>query len=312
MQAEDAGLHLPVMVAEVLEALSIDEEGVYVDGTYGRGGHSRAILERLGSRGRLFALDRDPDAVDHARQQFSSDKRFTIVHASFEDLRAVSEREGLLGCVNGILLDLGVSSPQIDEASRGFSYVREGPLDMRFDPSCGESAATWLARVSEQELGRVLRELGEERFARRIARAIVQERVQEPICTTRRLSEVIAAAVPGYERGQHPSARTFQAIRIFINHELGALEHCLESVPQVLKTGGRLAVISFHSLEDRITKQRLRGSAGKAEIPRRLPLRYSEPQLPLRPIGKARFPTIAESAANRRARSAVLRVAERT
>lgn len=300
------------MTDEVLAALNIDERGIYVDGTYGRGGHSRAILERLGAQGRLLAFDRDPDAIAHARLHAGSDSRFSIHHASFGEIMSITAQTGLTGRIDGVLLDLGVSSPQLDTAERGFSFMRSGPLDMRFDPQSGISASDWLMQVDEDDLTRILREYGEEKFARRIAKAIVAARDVEPIRTTARLAEIVADAVPGYERGQHPATRTFQAIRIYINQELEALEQCLASMPQVLKPGGRLTVLSFHSLEDRIVKQRMRGDVAQATELRRLPVRDADvSRHPLRPISKPRHASEREVAENRRARSAILRVAER-
>jgi 16S rRNA (cytosine1402-N4)-methyltransferase len=305
----DQSPHQPVMLSEAVEGLAIKAEGVYVDGTFGRGGHSRAILERIGGKGRLVALDLDPEAVGHARHFLSHDPRFSIIQGSFGDLRAVMDGLSLTGRIDGLLLDLGLSSPQLDNGRRGFSFMNEGPLDMRYDPQSQPSAAEWLARASAREIEQVLRDLGEERYARRIAGAMVRERANGSIDTTRKLAELVASAMPRREKGQHPATRTFQAIRIHINREIEALQRCLHDSVEVLAKGGRLAVISFHSLEDRAVKRHLRGQ--KQVLPSKLPIRNPVDIRPMRTIGKAQFPTAAEQARNRRARSAVLRVAER-
>lgn len=304
--------HVPVLLEETLQALKLREDGFYVDATCGRGGHSQAILERLGPRGRMFALDRDPQAVSAVRARFAADARFEIHHAPFSQLQPLLETRGVAGRVDGILFDLGVSSPQLDEAARGFSFLREGPLDMRMDPTRGESAAQWLNHADEAEIARVLRVYGEERFARRIARVIVREREQKPLATTRELAELIARSVPTRERGKNPATRSFQAIRIFINRELEELESALPQAVQMLAPGGRLAVISFHSLEDRIAKHFLRAEAKGEELPPGLPVRAHEVRTRLKLVGKAIRPSEQEMARNPRARSAVLRVAERT
>jgi len=298
------------MLDEVLEALSPRPDGVYVDGTFGRGGHSGAILERLGPAGRLFALDRDPAAVAEARRRFGGDARFTIVHAPFSSLREVLEPLGVWGRVDGLLLDLGVSSPQLDEAERGFSFMRDGPLDMRMDPSHGESAADLLARVGEAELADILWRLGEERFSRRIARAIMQARAQAPITRTAQLAELIASAVPKREPGKHPATRSFQALRLWVNQELAELEAVLPQAREALAIGGRLAVISFHSLEDRMVKHFLRGEQAP-ELPPEIPLMVAQAPAVWRTLGRAQKASAAEVRANPRARSAVLRVAMR-
>lgn len=304
--------HVPVLLEETLQALKLREDGFYVDATCGRGGHSQAILERLGPRGRVFALDRDPQAVSAVRTRFAADARFEIHHAPFSQLQSLIETRGAAGRVDGILFDLGVSSPQLDEAARGFSFLREGPLDMRMDSTRGESAAQWLNHADEAEIARVLRDYGEERFARRIARAIVREREQKPLATTRELAGLIARSVPTRERGKDPATRSFQAIRIFINRELEEIETALPQAVRMLAPGGRLAVISFHSLEDRITKHFLRAEAKGEELPPGLPVRAHEVRTRLRLVGKAIRPSEQEIARNPRARSAVLRVAERT
>lgn len=294
-----------------MEALAVRPDGRYVDGTFGRGGHSRAILARLGPAGRLLGLDRDPEALAAGQELADQDPRFSIERGRFAELGAVAERAGLSGRIHGILLDIGVSSPQLDDPSRGFSFSADGPLDMRMDPDSGESAAEWLAVASEAEIARVLRELGEERFAGRIARALVQTRLQGPIRSTRALASLCEAAVPTREPGKHPATRTFQAIRIHINRELEELVTCLAQVCDLLAVDGRLAVISFHSLEDRIVKRFIRDQARGERFPRGVPVMAAEAHPRLRPIGRAIHASPAEVAANPRSRSAVLRVAER-
>ena len=305
--AEDA--HQTVLLQEAIDALAIRADGRYVDATFGRGGHSRLILDRLGSGGRLLALDKDPQAVAAAAR--ISDARFSVVHASFVELAGVLEHLGLEG-VDGVLLDLGVSSPQLDDAARGFSFRRDGPLDMRMDTSRGQTAAQWLETASEAEIREVIHDYGEERFAKQIAKAIVAARQREPVVTTGQLADIVGAAVRTREKGKDPATRTFQAVRIYINQELAHLSLALPQVLDLLLPGGRLAVISFHSLEDRIVKHFMRGAA-RADVPIRLPLRESElPQPRLRLVGKPVRPTAAEIAANPRARSATLRIATRT
>jgi 16S rRNA (cytosine1402-N4)-methyltransferase len=307
----DVSTHHPVMLAEVVAALQIHADGVYVDATFGRGGHSAAILERLGVGGRLIAIDKDPWAVEVARERSARDRRFSINQGSFAMLEYFAEAEAVSGKVNGVLFDLGVSSPQLDTAERGFSFLREGPLDMRMDTLQGESAAAWLARARESEIAQVLKTYGEERFAKRIARAIVQARQAAPIETTTQLAEIVAAANPAWERDKHPATRAFQAIRIFINRELEDLEQSLPQALRVLAPGGRLAVISFHSLEDRIVKRFMRDEARGGDLPHGLPVPASAFNPTLRIVGKPIYPSAAEVAANPRARSAVLRVAEK-
>jgi len=302
--------HVPVLYHAVLEALAIQPEGFYIDGTFGRGGHSRAILQRLGSSGRLLAFDKDPDALAHAEQQIR-DPRFSIVQGSYTQLEAIVKAQGLEQKVTGILLDLGVSSPQLDNPERGFSFLREGPLDMRMDPQHGISAAAWLQRATDREITEVLREYGEERFAKRIAAAIVKERQQQPLTTTIQLANVIAAAHPAWEKGKHPATQSFQAIRIFLNQELAELTDVLEQALRVLAVGGRLAVISFHSLEDRIVKRFMRAQIRGDEFPRNLPITEVQRQARLRNIGQAIKPDAAEIKSNPRARSAILRVVEK-
>ena len=305
--AEDA--HQTVLLQEAIDALAIRADGRYVDATFGRGGHSRLILDRLGPSGRLLALDKDPQAVAAAAR--ISDARFSVVHASFVELAGVLEHLGLEG-VDGVLLDLGVSSPQLDDAARGFSFRRDGPLDMRMDTSRGQTAAQWLETASEAEIREVIHDYGEERFAKQIAKAIVAARQREPVVTTGQLADIVGAAVRTREKGKDPATRTFQAVRIYINQELAHLSLALPQVLDLLLPGGRLAVISFHSLEDRIVKHFMRDAA-RADVPIRLPLRESElPQPRLRLVGKPVRPTAAEIAANPRARSATLRIATRT
>jgi len=306
-----SGEHRPVLLEEALTALNIRADGRYVDGTFGRGGHSGAILARLGPEGRLLALDKDPAAVAEGERRFGDDPRFVIRQTSFAEIGEVTRTLGWLGKVDGILLDLGVSSPQLDDAERGFSFRHDGPLDMRMDPTRGPSAAEWLAEASEQEIARVLKEYGEERFARRIARAIVQARAEVPIETTGRLASIVAAAVPNREPGKDPATRSFQAIRIFINRELADLQAFLDQVLAVLAPGGRLAVISFHSLEDRLVKRFIREQEKGDRFPPDLPVTAAQLQPRLRAVGKPIRPSETEVRENPRARSAILRVAER-
>ena len=301
--------HLPVLATEALDALAIRADGTYVDGTFGRGGHSRLILKRLGPQGRLIALDRDPQAVAAARA--IADARFSITHAPFSALAQALDEQGAAPA-QGMLFDLGVSSPQLDDPQRGFSFRAAGPLDMRMDPSQGTSAAEWLAAAEENQIKEVIRGYGEERFAKQIAAALVAARRLAPIRTTRELADLVAAAVRTREPGQDPATRTFQALRILVNRELEEVSLMLPQALERLAPGGRLAVISFHSLEDRIVKRFLQACARPA-LPRDLPLRASElPQALLRIVGRPVRPARAETAANPRARSAVMRVAERT
>ncbi len=303
--------HQPVLLQESLQMLALRPGGVYLDATFGRGGHSEAILQRLGPEGRVYALDRDPAAIAHAREAFSGETRLSVMQAAFSQLAECARSWGILGRVDGVLFDLGVSSPQLDDPGRGFSFLRDGPLDMRMDPNRGESAAQWLARASVDEIARVLRQYGEERFARRIARAIVATRREAPIETTGRLAEVVARAVPTREPGKHPATRTFQALRIQVNQELDEVARALPQALQVLAPGGRLAVISFHSLEDRLVKRFMQQEARGDRFPPDLPVPASALSPTLRLVGRAIRPSEAEVADNPRARSAVLRVAER-
>lgn len=305
--------HLPVMFAEALQQLAIKENGVYLDCTFGRGGHSQGILNLLGPSGRLLAFDRDLDAIssDYA-QAMLEDKRFKLKHTPFSELENIVVSEGLAGKVDGILMDLGVSSPQLDNPERGFSFLRDGPLDMRMDGNSGVTAEQWLAAVDEKELVKVLFEYGEERFARRIARAIVEKRAVSPITTTRELAKLIEDVVPGKEKHKHPATRSFQAIRIEINSELDELKAVLQQSAQILKSGGRLVVISFHSLEDRIVKRFIRAESGAKYNPGKLPIKEIDIAKGILKItGKALKAGAQEIAQNPRARSAVMRVAER-
>jgi 16S rRNA (cytosine1402-N4)-methyltransferase len=303
--------HTPVLRDEVLAGLSIRPDGCYCDATFGRGGHAAAILSALGPAGRVVAIDRDPDAIRAGRHRFEGESRLTLVRGSFGPLVERVRAAGVEGELDGVLLDLGVSSPQLDEARRGFSFMQDGPLDMRMDNEAGQGAAQWLAKAGEREVAAVLRELGEERFARRIARAIVAARAVEPIERTGQLAAIVAAAVPTREPGKHPATRSFQAIRMHVNRELEQLEQALPQAVRLLAPGGRLCVISFHSLEDRMVKRFIRREeqgdpvyAGLPDVPA-----HARPRL--RRVGGAIHPGDPEIAANPRARSAVLRVAER-
>ncbi|WP_255470211.1 16S rRNA (cytosine(1402)-N(4))-methyltransferase RsmH [Pseudoxanthomonas sp. z9] len=302
-----SALHLPVLYTQVMEGLQVKRDGTYLDGTFGRGGHARGVLERLGPGGRLLLMDKDPEAIAHAERTFADDARVAIRRGSFAGM---AEWDATAAGLDGVLLDLGVSSPQLDVAERGFSFGKDGPLDMRMDPESGESAAEWLARADEREIADVLWTYGEERMSRRIARAIVARRASQPFVRTADLAEVIASAMPRGKQDIHPATRSFQAIRIHINRELADLEAGLDAALARLKTGGRLAVISFHSLEDRIVKRFIAAHAKAPPANRRLPVQ--EAFVPtLRMIGDAQKGTAEEIAGNPRARSAVLRVAEK-
>jgi len=303
------GSHTAVLLGEAVEGLKVRGDGCYVDCTFGRGGHSRAILAQLGRAGRLVALDRDPQAVAAGGE--ISDGRFRMLHGRFSRLAELARGAGV-AAANGILLDLGMSSPQLDDPARGFSFRFDAPLDMRMDPGAGVTAGEWLARASEQEIREVIRNHGEERFAKSIAAAIVAARARGPVGSTRQLAALVAKAVPTREPQQDPATRTFQALRIHVNQELEELSLALPQCVELLGPGGRLVVISFHSLEDRIVKRFMRDSARADTLPARLPLRARDlPQPPLRLIGRAVRPAAAEVAANPRARSAVLRIAEK-
>ena len=305
--------HLPVMVVEAMQQLAIKKAGIYLDCTFGRGGHSQGILNLLDQNGQLLAFDRDFDAINsvHAHAMLSDD-RFKLKHSCFSELENIVENAGLTGKIDGILLDLGVSSPQLDNPERGFSFLRDGPLDMRMDGKAGVSAEQWLACVDEKDLVKVLFEYGEERFARRIARTIVEKRVESPITTTKQLAELIEDAVPVREKHKHPATRTFQAIRIEINSELDELKVVLQQSARVLKPGGRLVVISFHSLEDRIVKRFIRDESGAKYNPGKLPIKEADiAKGILKKVGKPLKADAQEIRQNPRARSAVMRVAER-
>lgn len=306
-----AAEHITVLLHEAVEGLDIKPDGIYVDGTFGRGGHSRLILQHLGPNGRLIAIDRDPQAIAEAAK--IQDPRFEIVHGPFSGITRYLTERGLLGKVDGFLLDLGVSSPQLDDAERGFSFMKDGPLDMRMDPTSGQSAAEWLARADVDDIAWVLKTFGEERFAKKIARAIVHDRVTEPYVRTRQLAEMIARVNPSKEKGKHAATRSFQAIRIYINSELDEIETALNGALDVLAPHGRLSVISFHSLEDRLVKHFIRKHEKGPEVPHGIPL--TEAQLAggrkLKSIGKALKPSDHEVNENTRSRSSVLRVAER-
>ncbi|MCG7566594.1 16S rRNA (cytosine(1402)-N(4))-methyltransferase RsmH [Pseudoalteromonas sp. CnMc7-15] len=304
--------HISVLMTETIEALAIKPDGIYIDGTFGRGGHSGEILARLGEQGRLQAIDQDPSAIA-AAQRFANDSRFNIAHSRFSHLDEVAEAQGLTGKVDGILLDIGVSSPQLDDAGRGFSFMKDGPLDMRMDPSQGRSAAQWLAEAELEDMVFVFKKYGEEKFARRIATKIIETRAHTDINSTAQLAKLIDEAVPVKDKHKHPATRTFQAIRIYINSELEEIQTALQAALKVLKPGGRLVVISFHSLEDRIVKQFIKKQSKGEAMPRGLPLTDEQlkQQLTLKAVGKAIKPSEEEIARNSRARSSVLRVAER-
>ncbi|TKI08747.1 16S rRNA (cytosine(1402)-N(4))-methyltransferase RsmH [Martelella alba] len=305
-------LHTTVLLDEAVNGLNIRPDGVYVDGTFGRGGHSRLILSRLGTEGRLLAIDRDPQAVEAALAW--QDPRFSIIHGPFSSLADYMAQRRLTGKIDGILLDLGVSSPQLDDPLRGFSFMRDGPLDMRMDTTRGLSAAEWLAQAEAEDIAWVLKTFGEERFARRIAQAIVERNRQSPLTRTHQLAELVAAASPYREKHKHPATRTFQAIRIYINSELEELERALDGALAVLAPGGRLSVISFHSLEDRLVKRFIRDHSRGPRVPANMPLteaqiaQWGKPQLKV--AGKLQ-PSGQEVEDNPRARSSVLRLAER-
>jgi len=305
--AEQQLKHIPVMLGEAVEGLAVQAGGRYLDGTFGRGGHARAVLSRLGPDGRLLLMDRDPKAIAAAQAEFASDPRVSIRHANFSTM---AEWDETAGGLDGILLDLGVSSPQLDEAARGFSFMADAALDMRMDTTQGESAADFLAHASEKEIADVLWIYGEERFSRKIARAIVEDRAENPITRTGQLAGLIERVVGRREPGKHPATRSFQALRIRVNGELDALEHGLNAALELLKVGGRLSIISFHSLEDRAVKLFIRDHSGRVQGSRRGPPVAAAPAR-LAAVGKAQFPSDEELSVNPRSRSAVLRVAEK-
>lgn len=304
--------HLSVLLKETVEGLNIDPDGIYIDGTFGRGGHSRYVLSHLGPNGRLIAIDRDPQAIEAAKQ-FADDPRFQIVHGGFGQMADYVEDLGLVGKINGVLLDLGVSSPQLDDADRGFSFLRDGPLDMRMDNSQGETAAQWIARAEIEDMAWVFKTYGEEKNARHIARCIAADRDEKPFLRTKDLAELIARITKNKERNKHPATRVFQAIRIYINSELEQIDQALEGSLKVLAPEGRLSVISFHSLEDRMVKRFIRRHSQGESVPYGLPITEDElnKSRKLKPISKALKPSDEEIEQNPRSRSSVLRVAER-
>ncbi|KAJ9434242.1 MULTISPECIES: 16S rRNA (cytosine(1402)-N(4))-methyltransferase RsmH [Enterobacterales] len=305
--------HTTVLLDEAVNGLNIREDGIYIDGTFGRGGHSRLILSQLGEKGQLIAIDRDPQAIAAAAE--INDPRFSIVHGPFSALAEYVEERGLTGKIDGVLLDLGVSSPQLDDAERGFSFMRDGPLDMRMDPTRGQSAAEWLMSAEEADIAFVIKTYGEERFGKRIARAIVERNREQPMTRTKELATVIAAAMPVKDKFKHPATRTFQAIRIWINSELEEIDTALKGALSVLAPGGRLSIISFHSLEDRLVKRFMRDQSRGPQVPAGIPMTESQLKAlggrELKTLGKL-IPGEAEVNENPRARSSVLRIAERT
>jgi len=307
----DNNTHRPVLLDEAVNALAIRNDGIYLDGTFGRGGHSEKILSCLGPQGRLLAMDQDPRAIEEAQQKFASESRFEIVQKNFEKMEEFVAGKGLTQKVDGVLLDIGVSSPQLDDASRGFSFLRSGPLDMRMNPQVGQSAAEWLASVDEYDLVTVLMHKGEEKFARRIASAIVATRKEVEITDTVQLANIIAEAKPIKDKKKHPATKSFQAIRIHINRELEVLESALQASLNVLSVGGRLAVISFHSLEDRMVKRFFRDVSRGPQLPKDIPVMAKDLEQPYKLVGKAIKPSKQELEENPRARSSVLRVLER-
>jgi 16S rRNA (cytosine1402-N4)-methyltransferase len=302
--------HESVLLEEAVQSLVTDPAGIYIDGTFGRGGHARKILAALSDEGRLLAIDKDPTAIDEG-QALTSHGNFEIEHGGFADLAAFAAKRGWDGKVTGILLDVGVSSPQLDDAQRGFSFSNDGPLDMRMDPTSGISAAQWVASANENEITKILRDYGEERFARRMARAIILEREEKPIITTAHLASIISAANPSWEKGKHPATRAFQAIRIHVNEELEQLKAALDAALEVLDKNGRLVVISFHSLEDRIVKQFIKKQQRGSDAPRHVPILDADIIRPMKAVGKAIKASAAEVNNNPRARSAIMRIAEK-
>lgn len=303
--------HRSVLLQESMTGLAIQSDGIYVDGTFGRGGHSRAILEQLNQSGRLIAIDKDLEAIDHAQKHFANDPRFTIAHGSFAQLGEIAEQLGVYGQINGILLDLGMSSPQIDNPDRGFSFMHEGPLDMRMDSTQPLDAARFINEADAVEMTTVFRQYGEERFAGRIARAIIAAREEAPILTTAVLAEIVKEANPKWEKHKHPATRVFQAIRIHINQELTDLTDCLKQSVDALSVGGRLVVISFHSLEDRIVKQFMRSEEQGIQPPLGVPIKAADIKTHFKRVGKAIKPHQDEIKENVRSRSAVLRIGEK-
>ena len=304
-------MHKSVLLEESVTGLSIIADGIYIDGTFGRGGHSRALLQHLGPNGRLIAVDKDLEAIKYARENFADDKRFEIVHGSFANLSDIVKARGLEQKINGILLDLGVSSPQLDDAQRGFSFMQEGPLDMRMDTTQSMDATEFVNHASVDEMMQVFREYGEEKFAKRIAHAIAAERLKNPIETTASLAKIVSEANPKWENHKHPATRVFQAIRIYVNRELSDLTSGLDQCVDALGVGGRLAVISFHSLEDRIVKRFMREREQGKLIPRGLPIKDIDLKTNFMRVGKAIKPSDEEILVNVRSRSAILRIGEK-
>ncbi|WP_040261828.1 16S rRNA (cytosine(1402)-N(4))-methyltransferase RsmH [Pseudomonas massiliensis] len=313
MTTDSSYNHITVLLDEAIEALNVRADGCYVDGTFGRGGHSRLILRHLGGDGRLLGFDKDPQAIATGQALAAEDGRFVIVQRSFAEMAAEADRLGLAGKISGVLLDLGVSSPQLDDPARGFSFLNDGPLDMRMNPDQGISAARFIAEAPEEEIARVFKEYGEERFARRMARAVVERRQAQPFERTADLAQVLKDANPAWEKNKHPATRAFQGLRIHVNSELADLEAGLQAALDILEVGGRLVVISFHSLEDRIVKLFLRRleKGEQDKLPRNLPVQVQRFEPIVRTLGKARFASEAELKANPRSRSAVMRVAEK-
>jgi len=303
--------HQSVLLQQAVDALVTDESGFYIDGTFGRGGHSKRILEKLSGEGRLLVVDKDPEAISEAEKLKQQDSRLIVAHCSFAQIADLADNHGVSGNVSGVLLDLGVSSPQLDEAERGFSFSKDGPLDMRMNNAEGMTAQEWLASAREEEMARVFFEYGEERFSRRIARAIAEERKQTSITGTLQLAELVKQAHPAWEKHKHPATRVFQAIRIHINNELGELEQVLSSIVGILRTGGRMVVISFHSLEDRLVKQFINREQRGDDFPPDMPITQAQLNPRLKRMGKQVRADVAEVSENVRARSAVLRVAEK-
>lgn len=302
--------HITVLLNEAVDTLVQNPDGFYVDGTFGRGGHTALILDRLSSQGQVMAIDKDPQAIEHSKERFGKEPRFSIAHGSFAEMEQFVQAAGQMGKVDGVLLDLGVSSPQLDDPDRGFSFLQDGPLDMRMNPDVGQSAAEWIASAEEKEIADVIYTYGEERFSRRMAKAIVHTREEMPITTTRQLAKIVADANPAWEKGKHPATRAFQAIRIFINRELEDLERCLDQALEVLAVGGRLVVISFHSLEDRIVKRFIRKYVkGDEHLPRGIPVTQDMLNQRLKSVGKAVKAGKQEVSDNPRARSAMMRAA---
>jgi 16S rRNA (cytosine1402-N4)-methyltransferase len=311
MKQEITSPHTSVLLKESLEGMNINPDGVYMDGTFGRGGHSRGLLAQLSSRATLVGVDRDPSAIEYGKEHFHDEQRLHLMHTDFANIRKEVAHQGLPEKYDGILFDLGVSSPQLDEAERGFSFMRDGPLDMRMDTSRGQTAAEWLAYAEEKDIANVIFHLGDEKYSRRIAREIVERRIEEPFTQTAQLVDLLEEVITRKEKHKHPATRTFLALRMYINDELGQVETMLPEAVKMLNPGGRIVIISFHSREDRIVKQYFREISRGPKLPRRLPVQGNY-QAPLKLIGKAYKPSKAEIQQNPRSRSAVLRIAERT